>query len=91
MDFSARCRTDCRQLDERVFNRPEVAEAASGYVAVRVDVDSGEGPALVERYRIAGTPTLLFLTPGGVEIDRLLRWSDEGAPWARGYDVVVGV
>jgi tetratricopeptide (TPR) repeat protein len=63
----------CRELDERVFVRPEVGSAIDAkFVAVHVDAEKGEGPELVARYRVQAYPTLLVLGPGGLEKGRVV-------------------
>lgn len=63
----------CHQLDEEVFVRPEVGEHfAERYVAVHIDAEKGEGPELVERYRVQAYPTMLVLEASGVEKARIV-------------------
>jgi tetratricopeptide (TPR) repeat protein len=63
----------CHDLDEQVFVDPQVGELlAKGYVAVHIDAEKGEGPELVERYKVQAYPTLLVLEPSGVEKGRLV-------------------
>ena len=63
----------CHQLDEEVFVRPEVGQRlAEGYVALHVDAEKGEGPELVERYRVQAYPTILVLEGSGVEKGRVV-------------------
>ncbi|MFT4704685.1 MAG: thiol-disulfide isomerase/thioredoxin [Bradymonadia bacterium] len=61
----------CQRLDEEVFSTPALAEATADVIALKIDAESGEGPALVERYHVVGYPTILVLTPDGIEIDRI--------------------
>ncbi|MCX4241417.1 thioredoxin family protein [Paraliomyxa miuraensis] len=63
----------CQRLDEEVFVLPEVGRTlGEGYVAVHVDAEKGEGPELVERYRVQAYPTMLVLEATGVEKGRLV-------------------
>lgn len=63
----------CHQLDEEVFVLPEVGQHLSaGYVALHVDAEKGEGPELVERYRVQAYPTILVLEATGVEKGRVV-------------------
>ena len=88
----------CRELDEKVFTRPEVGAALNaGYVAVHIDAEKGEGPDVVARYRVQAYPTLLVLAAEGLERGRLM---DAMAPAelltgleeiARGGDVLAGL
>lgn len=63
----------CHELDEKVFIKPEVgAFLNAGYVSVHIDAEKGEGPEIVDRYRIQAYPTLLVLEASGVEKGRLV-------------------
>lgn len=63
----------CHRLDEEVFVQPAVGERlGQGYVAVHVDAEKGEGPELVERYRVQAYPTILVLEPTGIEKARIV-------------------
>ena len=63
----------CHRLEEEVFTQPRVgAFLREGYVALHVDAEKGEGPELVERYKVQAYPTLLVLEPSGMEKDRVV-------------------
>lgn len=66
----------CRRLDEEVFISPVVEAAAAGMIAVKVDAESGDGPALVRRYRVVGYPTVLVLDSSGEERGRIFGYVD---------------
>lgn len=69
----------CQQLDEEVFVLPEVGQRlGAGYVAVHIDAEKGEGPELVERYRVQAYPTILVLEATGVEKGRLVDFLPAG-------------
>lgn len=57
----------CKTMDREVYSDPKVGEYfAAKFVAIRVDMEKGEGPALAQRLpSINGYPSLLFLTPDG--------------------------
>lgn len=62
----------CQQMDRAVYARGDVAAAvARSFVALKVDAEAGEGPALVKRFHVVGYPTLLVLDADGAEIDRI--------------------
>jgi thioredoxin-like negative regulator of GroEL len=61
----------CKELDAKVFSTPEGEKALAGFVALKVDAEAGAGPAFVERHRVVGYPTVLFLDADGNEIDRV--------------------
>ncbi len=71
LDFGADWCTACHELDKRVLTRPAVgAYLSKQFIVVHVDADKREGPELVRRYRVSSFPTLLVLTPGGLELGR---------------------
>lgn len=78
----------CHRLDEEVFPTPLVGEAASNMVAIKVDAEAGEGPALVERYHVVGYPTVLVLRADGTEIDRVFGYHppEDFAELLRGFE-----
>jgi thioredoxin-related protein len=41
------------------------------FINAQVDIESEEGKELVRDFKIAGTPTLLFLTPDGKLMDKV--------------------
>ena len=52
----------CKTMDREVFVNPAVAHYFNGkFVAVRIDVEKGEGPELAKKFTsIDGYPSLLF-------------------------------
>ena len=69
-DFSAIWCPSCRAMHETVFTDAAVKAAiAKGYILSRVDYESPEAPAFMDRYGVRGFPTLLVLDADG----RLLR------------------
>ncbi len=74
LDFSAEWCLPCRELEEKVFSDPEVVRAGRDFVTVRVDLTrkKPEHDALLERYRVRGVPTVIFIRPDGTE-NRSLR------------------
>lgn len=77
----------CLRLDAEVFPTSQAGAATDGLVALRIDAESGEGPAIAERYHVVGFPTLLLLDAQGQEIDRVFGFlpPDEFAETVRGY------
>src|SRR5207244_1759231 len=62
----------CNMLDETVFSRPEFARAAEVFVKLKLDADRETSWGLKERWRVGGYPTVIFATPDGEEIDRVV-------------------
>jgi thiol:disulfide interchange protein DsbD len=64
----------CKELDRKTFSRPEVVTASRDFVMLRADLTSSRDPRVKEFYKkfgIRGVPTLIFLEPGGREIEEL--------------------
>lgn len=56
----------CKWMSDNVFPDPEVGAYFDKYfVAMKLDVERGEGPAIKTRYAIDGLPGYLFLDPDG--------------------------
>jgi len=69
-DFSAIWCPACRAMHADVFTDPAVKAAINaGYVLSRIDYESAEAPAFMEKYGVRGFPTLLVLDGDG----KLLR------------------
>ena len=74
IDFTADWCIPCRELEERTFSSPVVIAKAKQFVTVRVDLTHATRPesrSLMERYRIKGVPTVVFLDQRGNEIENL--------------------
>ena len=56
----------CKWMSNNVFPDPEVGAYFDKYfVAMKLDVERGEGPAIKTRYAIEGLPGYLFMDPDG--------------------------
>lgn len=73
-DFSTTWCGWCKRLDAQTLSDPRVAKRAAQFVAVRIDGDKHRG--LVEKYRIQGYPTILFLDATGREVHRVAGFLD---------------
>ncbi|MDR1726971.1 MAG: thioredoxin family protein [Acidobacteriota bacterium] len=74
IDFYADWCAPCRELDEKTYSDPEVVRRSRGFVMVKADLTDDDDPevrALMERFRIRGVPTLVFLRPDGEELPGL--------------------
>lgn len=71
IDFSAEWCAPCRELDEVTFHNKEVVNLAKrDFIMIKLDLTQKGDPAreqLLIRYRVKGVPTVVFLTPGGIE------------------------
>ncbi len=79
VDFSAIWCPTCRVLHAEVFTNTAVKEAITGgYVLSRVDYESPEAPAFMQRYAVQGFPTLLVLSADGQLVRRVPISFDPG-------------
>jgi thioredoxin:protein disulfide reductase len=70
IDFRADWCTACIELERHTFPHPDVAEEAERFVAVKIDATYDDDPEiqrLLEKYRINGLPTVVFLDSEGNE------------------------
>ena len=74
IDFYADWCVPCRELDQKTYSNPEVVRLARRFVMMKADLTAGDDPAvktIMEKYRIRGVPTLVFLRPDGGEMNSL--------------------
>jgi len=74
IDFTADWCVPCRIMEQRTFASPSVIAKAKQFVPLRVDLTHSTKPenrSLMERYRIKGVPTVIFLGRNGKEIESL--------------------
>ncbi|MCK6682452.1 MAG: thioredoxin family protein [Thermoanaerobaculia bacterium] len=69
IDFYADWCLPCKELDEKTFSDPKVAEALSGWVLLKGDLTktSETVDAVKKQWDIKGVPTIVFLGPDGKE------------------------
>jgi|GEM_PF-4168920 len=82
--WSAQC-----QAVNRVWDTPEGKAALANVIVSHVDVERGDGPALVERFKPSTLPTLLVLDAEGHEQARL-GFSPELPKWLAQVTALVG-
>lgn len=78
-DMSAIWCPTCRKLDQVVFSDERVKSVLSKhYVFSRIDYESDEGEAFMQRYQVSGFPTLLVLDGQGNKLGQVsLTFSPE--------------
>ncbi|MEO6283298.1 MAG: thioredoxin fold domain-containing protein [Dyadobacter sp.] len=65
----------CKLLQKNVFTRADVAKVFNAkFINVKFDMESGEGPALAEKYPLEGYPTLFFIDGNGKIVQTLLGY-----------------
>ncbi len=62
----------CNMLDETVFSSEDFSKLKGSFILLKIDVDKPLAWDLKSKYKIRGYPTVLFTTPKGDEIDRIL-------------------
>lgn len=69
LDYSADWCVSCKVIEQQVFNQPAVQTALKGVRQLRLDVtaDSQDSRALLQRYRVPGPPSILWIAPDGNE------------------------
>lgn len=74
IDFTADWCVPCREMERRTFSSPPVIAKAKQFSTLQVDLTHSTRPktrSLMERYRIKGVPTVIFLDRRGEEIEGL--------------------
>lgn len=70
----------CRAMAKNVFSLPRVGEYfANRFVAIKMDMETGEGPDVAHRYKVKAYPTLLILDATGKELHRIVGYRDASA------------
>ncbi len=72
VDFQAPWCYSCYYMDQKVLSKPAFASAAEGLVLVKLDVDTPEGRALKEKYRVTFLPSYVVAGPDGRETGRII-------------------
>ncbi|HMJ55264.1 MAG TPA: thioredoxin family protein [Polyangiaceae bacterium] len=60
----------CVQFERTILSQPEVAGALSDYRFQKYDPDTGAGMDGARQFDVRAFPTLIFLSPKGLEVDR---------------------
>ena len=71
VDFYAQWCFGCHELDKTVFSNPMIKAKLSQVTALRVDatdIDTPTVQAVIDKYKVIGLPTIVFLDGNGQEI-----------------------
>jgi thiol:disulfide interchange protein len=60
----------CHQMADEAFTDPQVVRLAENFVCILVDAD--REPAICRDYQVSGYPTIQFLSPRGVPLERVV-------------------
>lgn len=74
IDFTAEWCAACKELEHFTYTDPTVIAASKRMIPVMIDATRGDDPAvkaLLEKYEVAGLPTVKFLRPDGTAMDEL--------------------
>jgi len=75
VDFTATWCGWCTKLKDEVFSTDEFKKAA-GAKLVLVAIDADKNRELVDKYKVEGFPTILFLDTDGREVNRIVGFRD---------------
>ncbi|HMX39536.1 MAG TPA: thioredoxin family protein [Saprospiraceae bacterium] len=71
VEFNAVWCAPCKVMEEEVFSQPAAYEYVnSHFLAFRTDFDSPSGKNIAQVYEVKSLPTVLFLDPQGVVLQR---------------------
>jgi thioredoxin:protein disulfide reductase len=73
IDFYADWCAPCKQLDRITFTDPNVTRTAESFTMLKVDCTSPDAAAkqLMERFKVSGMPTLIFISKSGIVQENL--------------------
>ncbi|MDE6393746.1 MAG: thioredoxin family protein, partial [Duncaniella sp.] len=67
----------CRTMANKVFPTQEVGDFMNPkFVSIKIDMEKGEGPSLVEKLQVSAYPTFIIFNAEGNEVGRFLGGSD---------------
>jgi thioredoxin-like negative regulator of GroEL len=64
----------CNQLDEHVFSAANFAKKTDKFVKLKLDADADVSWELKGKFKITGYPTVVFATPEGEEVGRIVGY-----------------
>lgn len=79
----------CNELEETVFETPNFIQKAKRFELLKVDADAKTSWELKSKYKVGGYPTVIFTTPAGSEIYRLVGYRTPNE-FLRIMDLVIG-
>lgn len=73
VEFYASWCAPCKVMEEDVFTQPSVSQYLNAnFLNFHTDFDSAAGRTIAEIYEVEKLPTVLFLAPNGVVLERHL-------------------
>jgi len=74
IDFWAVWCKECKEMDKKAFQNPDVVELLTNFVLLKVDVD--DVPELKAHFAVGGMPTILVVNAEGEEIARVVGYQN---------------
>ena len=74
IDFWAVWCKECKEMDKKAFQNPEVVQLLKDFVLLKVDVD--DVPELKAKFAVGGMPTIIIVTPEGEEVARIVGYQN---------------
>ncbi|MFK7947867.1 MAG: thioredoxin family protein [Saprospiraceae bacterium] len=67
----------CKKMAKYVFTKPNVATFYNdNFISVKMDMEKGKGPDFAEKYGVKAFPTLLYFSPEGELLHRIVGAKD---------------
>jgi thiol:disulfide interchange protein len=67
----------CKMMNNSTFKDKAAGEFFnSNFINMKIDMEQGEGPAFAMKYSVRAYPTLLFISPKGDVVHRVLGYRD---------------
>ncbi|MDE6377935.1 MAG: thioredoxin family protein, partial [Duncaniella sp.] len=67
----------CKMMSSKIFPTQEVGDFMNPkFVSIKIDMEKGEGPSLVEKLQVSAYPTFIIFNGEGDEVGRFLGGSD---------------
>ncbi len=83
LDFFAEWCAACHELEEKTYTNPEFVELSKQFKLVKIDAteDTPEVKQIIEKYKVKGLPTVIFINKKGDILSELtftqfLEWSE---------------
>lgn len=74
IDFWAVWCKECKEMDRKAFQNPDIVELLTHFVLLKVDVD--DIPELKAHFAVGGMPTVLVVNAEGEEIARVVGYQN---------------